>query len=101
MPHLNKKEVESLVRGGGGVVLAREPNPESIPESESTVPYHAPSDSPIACCSHFIIYAEGNSEPELKYNMAHVKSLPLSWLLASIDNFCLLPSLKVGGENTS
>ncbi len=52
------------------------------------VPYHASSTS-LANCSHFIIYQEGSadSEPLLKYNMQHIRSLPAAWLFECIDNF--------------
>ncbi|XP_018009973.2 BRCA1-associated RING domain protein 1 [Hyalella azteca] len=87
-----KRDLESLVRAGGAKLLVREPKPESIPEIEKTVPYHAAVGSPLARCSHYIIYLEGSdTEPKLKYDMAHIKSLTLSWLIDCVDHFELLP----------
>ena len=88
----SRRELEVLVKAGGGKLLLREPNAETIPPSERTVPFHATLHSPLAHCSHYIIYQEGSeSEPKLKYDMAHIKSLPLTWLIDCIDHFQLLP----------
>lgn len=86
-PYPSKKEIEAILKAGDGKVLAREPNPESIPDKERTVPFYCDPSSALANCSHFIIYQEGAVEPQLKYDMAHIKSLPLSWLFSCIDNF--------------
>ena len=76
---------------GGAVVLKREPDPESIPPAEKKRPYHSPPGGPLANCSHYIIYQEGSkSEPMIKYNMNHVKSLPAAWLFECIHNFKLV-----------
>ncbi|XP_042873092.1 BRCA1-associated RING domain protein 1-like [Penaeus japonicus] len=93
-PNPSKKEMEGLIKAGGGVILAREPNPESIPDKEQTVPYHSDPNGPLATCSHYIIYQEGSVEPQLKYDMAHIKSLPLSWLIDCVDHFQLVPPYK-------
>ncbi|XP_049812157.1 BRCA1-associated RING domain protein 1-like isoform X1 [Schistocerca nitens] len=85
--NMNKKDVTTLIQMGGGTVLYREPNPESIPESECTVPFHAAGDGPLAKCSHYIIYKPGKTEPQLKYNMKHVKTLPVDWLISCIEKF--------------
>ncbi|XP_045108067.1 BRCA1-associated RING domain protein 1-like [Portunus trituberculatus] len=89
-----KKEVEGLVRAGGGSVLAREPNAEAILDEERKVPFHASPDGPLGNCSHYIIYSDGPSEPQLKYDMNHFKSLPLSWLHSCVDSFSLPPPVK-------
>ena len=35
-----------------------------------------------------MLFQEGGpKEPELKYNMSHVKSLPAAWLFECINNF--------------
>ncbi|XP_071550179.1 BRCA1-associated RING domain protein 1-like isoform X2 [Panulirus ornatus] len=93
-PYPNKRDIEALIKAGGGTVLAREPNPESISEKERTVPFHSSPEGVLACCSHFIIYQEGISEPQLKYDMAHIKSLPLNWLLSCVDHYQLVPPFK-------
>ncbi|XP_076034385.1 BRCA1-associated RING domain protein 1-like [Oratosquilla oratoria] len=93
-PYPSKKELEALIRAGGGIVLAREPNPESIPDIEKTVPFHTNPTGPLSGCSHYIIYQEGSSEPRLKYDMTHIKSLPMSWLTESLDHFELVSPFK-------
>ncbi|KAJ9597813.1 hypothetical protein L9F63_011308 [Diploptera punctata] len=87
---LTKADMLSLIRSGDGIILSREPDPEGIPLSECTVPYHASSGSSLSKCSHYIIYRRGRDEPKLKYNMAHIKSLPLQWLLNSLESFTLV-----------
>ncbi len=93
---LSKPELARAIRAGGGVVLTREPDPEAVPEDERRHPYHASLSAghPLAKCSHYIVYQDGGpkgfKEPELKYNMEHVKSLPVSWLLACFREFKLL-----------
>ncbi|GLG95633.1 Tonsoku-like protein [Gryllus bimaculatus] len=83
-----KAHLSSLVLSGDGLVLTREPNPEAIPAHERTIPYHAKGS--LSKCSHYIIYQHGRHEPQLKYNMTHVKSLPVTWLLDCIETFTLI-----------
>jgi len=84
-PGLNREEVQSLVRLAGGKLLNREPDPEFIPSSEDSLPHHVSVESTLASTSHVILYMTGSrTEPLLKYNMLHVKTLPLSWLLKCI-----------------
>ncbi|KAB7498570.1 BRCA1-associated RING domain protein 1 [Armadillidium nasatum] len=90
----SKKELENLVKAGGCVPLYREPNPESISEIDQTVPYHTAPDGPLSKCSHYCIYAEGLNEPQVKYDMNHIKSLPLSWVYECIDSWFLVPPKK-------
>jgi hypothetical protein len=87
---LSKTDVVTLIRSGDGVVLTREPDPESIPPTECTVPYHASRSGLLAKCSHYIIYRPGKDEPKLKYSMAHVKSLSVQWLFECVENFSLV-----------
>lgn len=89
-----KREVEGLVRAGGGLVLAREPNAEAILEEEHKVPFHVSPTSPLANCSHYIIYPDGPLQPQIKYDMSHFKSLPLAWLYCCVDTFSLAPPVK-------
>lgn len=87
VPFEDRQQLASVLRAGGAVVLGREPNPESIPEEEHVVPYHARKGSALGRCSHFIVY--GTKEPAMRYDMPHVKTLPLEWLLRSISSFTL------------
>jgi hypothetical protein len=86
---LTKTDVMTLIRSGNGLVLSREPDPESVPSGEQTVPYHASSNSSLAKCSHYIIYRMGKDEPKLKYSMAHIKSLSIQWLFECMESFSI------------
>ena len=89
-PGLSREDLGSLVKLCGGKVVTREPDPEWIPADEVSVPHHAPSQSSIAGTSHIILYREGEGEPQLKYNMKHVKTLPVSWLLNCVRTTSLV-----------
>ena len=89
-PGLSREDLSSLVRLCGGKLVSREPDPEWIPAEEVSVPHHAPSQSSMAGTSHVILYRQGEGEPELKYNMKHVKTLPLSWLLNCVRTTSLV-----------
>ncbi|KPJ16345.1 BRCA1-associated RING domain protein 1 [Papilio machaon] len=81
---LNKTILSKLIIDAGGVVLRRIPNPESIPETERLVPYHAKKGGKLEICSHYIIFRD-MYEP--MYNMKHLKALPISWLLECIEKY--------------
>ncbi|XP_063390680.1 BRCA1-associated RING domain protein 1-like isoform X1 [Cydia fagiglandana] len=83
---VTKAILSKLVTDAGGVALRRAPNPESIPESEKLVPYHAQRDGKLYNCSHYIIYKD-MYEP--LYNMAHLKALPVGWLIECIEKYQL------------
>ncbi|KAI9555390.1 hypothetical protein GHT06_017905 [Daphnia sinensis] len=86
----SKADITQWIKHGGGTLLTRSPNPESISPCEK-IPYHASPTSPLAQCSHFILYdSKAKAQPTLKYNMSHVKSLSTDWLVASIENFSLV-----------
>ena len=78
--------MSSLVRLCGGKLVSREPDPEGIPAEEVSVPHHAPSQSSLTGTSHIILYREGEGEPQLKYNMKHIKTLPVSWIVNCINS---------------
>ncbi|CAH2062414.1 unnamed protein product, partial [Iphiclides podalirius] len=81
---LNKTILSKLITDAEGVVLRRVPNPESIPESEKLVPYHAKKGSKLEICSHYIIFKD-MYEP--MYNMRHFKALPIGWLMECIEKY--------------
>ncbi|XP_057380991.1 BRCA1-associated RING domain protein 1-like isoform X2 [Daphnia carinata] len=86
----SKADITQWIKHGGGTLLTRSPNPESISPCKK-IPYHASPTSPLAQCSHFILYdSRAKTQPTLKYNMSHVKSLSVDWLVASIENFSLV-----------
>ncbi|XP_043493997.1 BRCA1-associated RING domain protein 1-like isoform X2 [Polistes fuscatus] len=96
--HLTKKEITELINAGDGTVLIREPNPEDIKDKEQCIPFHIACNPrhPLFKCTHYIIYAPGNDEPRIKYNMSHIKSLPLIWLIECIEKFTLLNPSYIG-----
>lgn len=85
-----KESLTSLVQEGGGKVAIRELDPEKV--TKDTVPFHVSKiDShPLKKCSNYIIYCPGKDEPRIIYRMSHIKALPLSWLIVSIEQFMLL-----------
>ncbi|XP_077293757.1 uncharacterized protein LOC143916497 [Arctopsyche grandis] len=85
--YVNRQILTKLVVNGGGLVLKREPDPEAIPEAEALVPFHVGKNDTLAHCGHYIIYRK---QPELAYNMKHIKSLPVGWLIECIQKFRLV-----------
>ncbi|KAJ8703766.1 hypothetical protein PYW07_013060 [Mythimna separata] len=81
---LTKAILTKLITDAGGIVLRRVPNPESIPESEKLVPYHAKKDGKLMNCSHYIIFKD-MYEP--MYNMQHLKALPIGWLIECLEKY--------------
>ncbi|XP_012285282.1 BRCA1-associated RING domain protein 1 [Orussus abietinus] len=92
-----KRSLAALVKEGDGAVLTREPNPEEI-EANKLIPFHVSQNPqhPLHKCSHYIIYVPGKEEPRIKYNMPHIKSLPLVWLIECIEKFMLLDPALLG-----
>ena len=88
---LPRADLTSLIQLAGGHVLSRPPNPEAIPAGEKTVPYHAPEGSPLRDTSHLVVFEE---PPAIQYDMRHVKSLPLAWLLLSLETHRLADPIR-------
>jgi len=90
----SKVELQMLARLGGATVLNREPDPECIPPKEAGVPHHAKPLSSLAKTNHIIIYdREGRKsgrKEDMVYNMAHLKTLPTTWFIASLKAQSLL-----------
>ncbi|KAI8426970.1 hypothetical protein MSG28_014627 [Choristoneura fumiferana] len=81
---VTKAILSKLISDAGGIVLRRVPNPESIPDFEKLVPYHAQKGGKLVKCSHYIIYKD-MYEP--LYNMQHLKALPIGWLIECIEKY--------------
>lgn len=81
---VTKTILTKLITDAGGIVLRRVPNPESIPDSEKLVPYHARKDGKLVNCSHYIIFKD-IYEP--MYNMQHLKALPIGWLIECFEKY--------------
>ena len=94
---LTKESLIRLVNNGGGSTLSREPNPEDAQEVKR-IPFHVAHNEqhPLYNCSHFIIYSPGKEEPRMKYNMPHIKTLPLVWLIECIEKFTLVDPALFG-----
>lgn len=92
-----KSELTKLILEGDGTILNREPDPELI-QKPPRIPFHVSRDltHSLHRCSHYIIYVPQKDEPEMKYNMPHMKSLPLIWLIESIEQFELLDPAYIG-----
>ncbi|CAL7933032.1 unnamed protein product [Xylocopa violacea] len=95
---LTKDALIMLVQGGGGTVLTREPNPEDIKSKEQCIPFHIANqhNHPLYKCTHYNIYMPGQNEPQIKYNMPHIKTLPLVWLIECIEKFALVDPSYLG-----
>ena len=86
----SKEDLIKWIKDGKGTVLSRSPNPENISPNDQ-VPYHANPDGILAKCSHFIIYdCRAKTQPSLKYNMSHCKTLHSDWLISCIENFSIV-----------
>ncbi|XP_051154458.1 BRCA1-associated RING domain protein 1-like [Leptopilina boulardi] len=92
---LSKKNLVQLCLEGGGCSLSREPNPEGI--TDQRIPFHVGDENhPLHNCSHYIIYSPGKDEPRVKYNMPHIKTLPLVWFIECIEKFTLVDPALFG-----
>jgi len=93
-----KDDLMRLVKEGEGTVLTREPDPEDLKDMSQVIPFHTANDSshPLHKCTHYVIYVPGKGEPLIKYNMLHIKSLPLVWLIECIEKFTLVDPAYLG-----
>jgi len=88
---ISKAELVKLINLAGGRSINREPDAENLPVAERTVAHHAGTDSGLVNTSHIILYQEGyKKEPQMKYKMPHIKTLPVLWLRQSIFSHSLL-----------
>merc|ERR1712071_358580 len=86
----SRADLTLWIKNGGGTILTRMPNPEAIAPDQS-VPYHADPNGKLSHCSHFVIYDPcAKIQPSILYNMNHIKTLPVHWLLACIEQFALV-----------
>ena len=66
-------------------------DPEWIPEAEMSIPHHAEAGAAMAKTSHVLVYQDKEADRILmKYNMKHIKTLPLSWLVKCLRQYTLL-----------
>ncbi|XP_065215839.1 BRCA1-associated RING domain protein 1-like [Planococcus citri] len=83
----NEGNIKTLVLLSGAKLLNREPNPEH--SSTNNCMFHCEPGHAMECTSTLILYESGNREPALKYNMKHIKSLPVQWFLDCIQTFSI------------
>lgn len=93
-PSLPKDELAEILRLADGVMLTREPKPDS--DSVQTcmrVPYHAHSDAPQYRYTHYIVYDSTQGKPSKKIRRGKVCTVPSSWVLDCISQFnlCEIP----------
>ena len=95
---LTRNDLMRLVEAGNGKILKREPNPEDIKYRDQIIPFHIANkpSHPLYKCIHYIIYVPGKDEPRVKYNMSHIKTLPLLWLIECIEKFTLVDPSHIG-----
>ncbi|XP_076652031.1 BRCA1-associated RING domain protein 1 isoform X2 [Halictus rubicundus] len=95
---LTRDGLERLVENGKGTILKRQPDPEEVKTKGIIIPFHIANNSshPLYKCTHYIIYVPGKDEPRVKYNMSHIKSLPLLWLIECIEKFTLVNPSYLG-----
>lgn len=86
----SRADLTSWIKNGGGTILTRMPNPETIATDQS-IPYHADPAGKLSHCSHFVLYDPcAKTQPSILYNMNHIKTLPVQWFLTCIEHFALV-----------
>ncbi|XP_026686999.1 BRCA1-associated RING domain protein 1-like isoform X1 [Diaphorina citri] len=84
---LSSEDMRDIFKRGGATLLNREPDPESMNLSESSVMYHVNRPQHrLYNLSQAIVYSE-EALPRRLYNMEHVKALGLSWVRACVEQF--------------
>ncbi|XP_022904828.1 BRCA1-associated RING domain protein 1-like [Onthophagus taurus] len=85
---LNKDDLATLVRTGGGKVLRRPPIVKSADNDHFYYPFHA-SNTSLNTCSSYVIYHE-DEKPQLMYNMRELKHRSSEWLIDCILAFKII-----------
>ncbi|XP_076764963.1 BRCA1-associated RING domain protein 1-like [Xylocopa sonorina] len=95
---LTKEALVALVQAADGSVLTREPNPEDVRSREPCIHFHIAKEPnhPLYRCTHYNIYVPERNEPRIKYNMPHIKTLPLIWLVECVEKFTLVDPSHLG-----
>lgn len=83
----DEANIKTLVTLSGAKLLVREPNPEH--SQTNNFMFHCKPGHLMECTSTLILYEAGNREPTLKYNMKHIKSVPVQWFLDCIQTFSI------------
>ncbi|XP_061185474.1 BRCA1-associated RING domain protein 1-like [Saccostrea echinata] len=85
-PTPDKEELIDLVKLGGGHVIQREPKPGHIPETDLTIPYHAPAGMETCCI--FIIHDNNCQFQPIRTPV--ITSVRASWVMDCISQFKLI-----------
>lgn len=67
-----------MVTEFGAKLSTRMPNPEMC--SSNILPYHCQNNKLMSKVSTIILYTS-DSDRMIKYNMEHIKALPISWFM--------------------
>ncbi|CAL8079680.1 unnamed protein product [Orchesella dallaii] len=90
---LSKKNIGYLAVCAGAQLTNREPDPETIDPLEFPSRFHTMEDNNhrFTMTTHVMLYTDRDVPPESKkYDMEHVKTLKLDWLVASLGHFQLV-----------
>ncbi|XP_039256583.1 BRCA1-associated RING domain protein 1-like isoform X2 [Styela clava] len=89
-PNATKQQLGELLQSAGGILLSREPKPDSDSIQLCTkVPYHAQKDSAQYFYTYYIVYDGNQGKPSRLVRRGKVCSVPLSWIFDCISQFCL------------
>lgn len=89
---VSKNTLQALITLSGAHFLCREPDPDGTCLEETVMVHIKNPESPLYHTTHIILYPDGKTQ-ELKYNMKHVKSLPVSWFLKCLQTFTIHDTL--------
>lgn len=87
-PEISKKNLQDLITLSGANFLSREPDPDGACLEDTVMIHIRNLDSPLYHTTHIILYPDEKTQ-ELKYNMKHVKSLPVSWFLKCLQTWAI------------
>lgn len=89
-PSANKQQLTELLQLAGGIVLTREPKPDSDSIQTCTkVPYHAHKDSAQYFYTYYIVYDNIQGKPSRFVRRGKVCTVPLTWVYDCISQFYL------------
>ncbi|XP_069790043.1 BRCA1-associated RING domain protein 1 [Narcine bancroftii] len=87
-----KEDLIQLAKIGGGLVLTRQPKPDSdVTQSINTVAYHARAGSDQTFCTQYIIYDKSSNYKPEKTRLGKVWTTHSAWLINCVKSFELLP----------
>lgn len=85
---ISKQNLQELITLSGAQFLKREPDPDGSCLEDTVMVHIRNPKSPLFYTTHIVLYSDDTNQP-LKYNMKHVKSLPVSWFLKCLQTFSI------------